>query len=157
MTTRVGRVGGVSVAALLVLVGASACGGSGGEPMSQKPSASGKPAAAAAEEACVHELDTALGKIASAYSATDFFRVSDEGRTVSVNGPVEGDSGALLDLQAVTCVLHELKAPEAIQEKMLQTRALDGRQSDTWSKYQVSWSYHPDNGFEAIIETKPRS
>jgi hypothetical protein len=37
---------------------------------------------------------------------------------------------------------------------MMETRALDGRQEETWSGYAVSWSYHPDDGFNAIFEAK---
>jgi hypothetical protein len=37
---------------------------------------------------------------------------------------------------------------------MEQTRALDGRQQDTWGGYTASWSYHPDSGMELIVQAK---
>jgi hypothetical protein len=34
---------------------------------------------------------------------------------------------------------------------MESTRALDGMQSATWSSYEVTWTYHPDDGLDLII------
>jgi len=39
-------------------------------------------------------------------------------------------------------------------EEMGQTRALDGRQNASCNKYEVSWSYHPDNGLEVMYKLK---
>lgn len=147
---RFGGALGASATVVLVLA-AGGCASDGKSGTKATGAAVGK-----AEKRCAVELDKTLGESTTDHSATseDFFTVSDGGKTVSVDGPVEGDSGALFDLQAVTCVLNTLKAPDSITEKMLQTRALDGRQSDEWSTYEVSWSYHPDDGFNAIVETK---
>ena len=32
------------------------------------------------------------------------------------------------------------------------TRALDGRLSASTDEFEVSWTYHPDNGLEAMFE-----
>jgi hypothetical protein len=37
---------------------------------------------------------------------------------------------------------------------MEQTRALDGRQSETWEDFSASWTYHPDNGLDVLIREK---
>jgi hypothetical protein len=34
---------------------------------------------------------------------------------------------------------------------MEKTRALDGRQTASWSFIEASWTYHPDNGLDVII------
>ena len=30
-----------------------------------------------------------------------------------------------------------------------------GRQTDSWESYEASWSYHPDNGLNIVIEATP--
>lgn len=47
-------------------------------------------------------------------------------------------------------VNNELGLPASIATKMGQTRALDGRQTETYEKMEVSWTYHPDNGLEVL-------
>ena len=48
----------------------------------------------------------------------------------------------------------ELGFPQSLNEKMLNTRALDGRLSEENEKIRVSWTYHPNNGLEVIYEKK---
>ncbi len=43
---------------------------------------------------------------------------------------------------------------EALNNKMNQTRALDGTQSDENSKVEVTWTYHPDDGLEVTYSLK---
>jgi hypothetical protein len=38
--------------------------------------------------------------------------------------------------------------------QMKKTRALDGTQSASWDAIEATWSYHPDNGFDIILEEK---
>jgi len=48
----------------------------------------------------------------------------------------------------------ELELPESLNKKMESTRAMDGRQSETYGKVTVSWTYHPDKGLEVMYEKK---
>jgi len=48
----------------------------------------------------------------------------------------------------------ELNLPEAVTPKMGQTRALDGRQPETYEDIEVSWTYHPDTGLEVLYEVR---
>lgn len=41
--------------------------------------------------------------------------------------------------------------PESVKAHMFATRALDGRQTDTWPGFSASWSYHPDDGMDLVI------
>lgn len=49
---------------------------------------------------------------------------------------------------AVKKVNEVLGLPDSLYEEMGSTRALDGRQSQTFGNITVSWSYHPDKGLE---------
>jgi hypothetical protein len=62
----------------------------------------------------------------------------------------DSDTGqfTVVDLR---CVLTALNAPTYITTQMGQTRALDGRQTATWDKFEASWTYHPDNGLDVLI------
>ena len=48
----------------------------------------------------------------------------------------------------------ELGLPDYLWQEMLQTRAIDGRQSETVGNIEVSWSYHPDQGLEVLYKLK---
>lgn len=55
---------------------------------------------------------------------------------------------------AISSVNSALGLPDALFEKMGQTRALDGRQTESYDDLTVSWTYHPDNGLEIMYEKK---
>lgn len=48
--------------------------------------------------------------------------------------------------------LAKLGFSPAVYERMNRTRALDGTQSATADGVNVTWTYHPDNGLEAVFE-----
>lgn len=48
----------------------------------------------------------------------------------------------------------ELDLPDSIEEKMSNTRSIDGRQIEEFDDIEVSWTYHPDNGLEVLYEKK---
>ena len=54
----------------------------------------------------------------------------------------------------VDCVLKASGASSAVLAKMGKTRALDGTRTDSWSNFEVSYSYHPNSGFAVILEEK---
>ncbi|WP_125615954.1 hypothetical protein [Specibacter cremeus] len=92
----------------------------------------------AAVTAC--DLDTAAG-----------VTVMDGGKSLEVHTSGKKKSGA--DASALACVLRELGTPQGVIARMDSTRALDGTQTGTWSGLSASWTYHPDNGFNVVIET----
>jgi len=48
----------------------------------------------------------------------------------------------------------ELGFSEALYTRMGKTRALDGTLTDENDKVKVSWTYHPDNGFNVVYTLK---
>ncbi len=48
----------------------------------------------------------------------------------------------------------ELGFTEALSKKMEQTRALDGTMEDENNDIKVSWTYHPDDGFQVTYSLK---
>jgi len=56
--------------------------------------------------------------------------------------------------QTVQDINQALGFSDSLWEKMAQTRALDGRQSFESDEFTVTWSYHPDNGLNALYERK---
>lgn len=60
-----------------------------------------------------------------------------------------GDS---LGFECIKKANEILKLPESLLAKMAQTRAIDGRQVETYNGFTVSWSYHPDSGLEVMYE-----
>ncbi|WP_291279034.1 hypothetical protein [Galactobacter sp.] len=58
--------------------------------------------------------------------------------------------GASIDV--VGCMLGGIGMDQATLDKINQTRALDGRQEDTWGVWEASWGYHPDDGLNLVVE-----
>lgn len=80
-------------------------------------------------------------------------RVDDGGKTLIINS--SGDPiKSLVDTQTVACVLDELNATGAVRSHIESTRALDGRQTDSWDGFTAAWTYHPDDGLDITIEQK---
>ena len=62
------------------------------------------------------------------------------------------DAGSgTLNQSDVICVLAKLDTPSYVIREMDQTRALDGRLSQSWGRFEASWSYHPDDGLDVLI------
>ena len=77
--------------------------------------------------------------------------ISDGDRTLFLDlGGKDSGSGSL-DVTELACVLVELETPSYVTTAMQQTRALDGRLSETWGNFEATWSYHPDNGLDVVI------
>ncbi|AIY17742.1 hypothetical protein GUY44_06910 [Pimelobacter simplex] len=79
--------------------------------------------------------------------APEVVTVGDGGDSLTV-----GDGQAEVANKASTCVLDELDAPDSVRGKVLDTNAAQGRQSDSWDDWEVSWTYHPDRGLHLIVE-----
>ncbi|MBB4750447.1 hypothetical protein [Actinoplanes lobatus] len=76
--------------------------------------------------------------------------IADDGHTLIFDGTGEEDySGVPYD--AEQCVFDALKMPVAVQAHIGDTRALDGRQQESWDGITASWTYHPDDGLDMII------
>jgi len=57
-----------------------------------------------------------------------------------------------MSVVAMTCVLEETDATDAIMSQVEQTNSLMGRQDVEWDDFTLSWSYHPDSGASAVFE-----
>ncbi|PST47725.1 hypothetical protein COO72_11485 [Bifidobacterium callitrichos] len=51
---------------------------------------------------------------------------------------------------ALSCLLSELKMPDATISKMQNTSGLDGTQSDSWDGIKATWSYNANREFDAF-------
>ena len=76
--------------------------------------------------------------------------VADGGHTLTVDTRGDEDAGGT-SVEELSCVLDSLGTPEAVRTHMDETRALDGRQQDSWGPFTASWIYHPDSGLELIV------
>jgi hypothetical protein len=76
---------------------------------------------------------------------------TDNGTSLILGTPGEEDTAGV-PLTQVACVLDRLDVPDAVIAQMDGTRALDGRQTAEWPGYTASWTYHPDDGLDLIIQ-----
>ncbi|AGL13903.1 hypothetical protein [Actinoplanes sp. N902-109] len=87
---------------------------------------------------------------AAAHCADTGLTIADAGQTLLLDGTGEEDFTGMRSSD-LSCVLEVLRTPQAVREHMWDTRALDGRQEDSWPGFTASWSYHPDDGMDMVI------
>lgn len=68
--------------------------------------------------------------------------------SISVDSKNKYDTDSLNDIKTI---IYTLDLPDSLYDSMSQTTALMGRQKETYGNYEVSWSYHPDNGLDVIF------
>jgi hypothetical protein len=80
-----------------------------------------------------------------------YFEIGDSGRSLIIDGaPDDKKRGAAFE--DIGCVLGYTGVTDAAIERITSTRALDGRQDTTWGTISASWTYHPDNGLDMLLE-----
>ncbi len=77
--------------------------------------------------------------------------VMDNGMSMNLRTAGKKSDGATM--LTVVCVLTELEAPDSLLTRLDSTRALDGTQTGEWAGFSASWTYHPDNGLNIILES----
>ncbi|GGM65636.1 hypothetical protein GCM10011608_58590 [Micromonospora sonchi] len=82
-------------------------------------------------------------------SGTEYARVGDGGRTLTLNSHGKKSSG--LAYAQLECYWTMLEMPDSVRAEVEATRALDGRRSGEWDGIRVSWSYHPDSGVQMVF------
>lgn len=99
-------------------------------------------------------LKKAYEEIITEYpSAVLCFEISDDGSFISVDtNPYDIDDYSVSGAFSVIPAFHEkLCLSDYIREEMLQTSALDGRQTDGNGQIEVSWKYHPARDWKRSI------
>jgi hypothetical protein len=79
--------------------------------------------------------------------------LADGDKTLLIDTEGTDDAGGT-DVMAMGCVAKHLEMPAAVVAHMDGTRALDGRQTDSWGDFTAAWSYHPDDGVSLTIEQR---
>lgn len=89
-----------------------------------------------------------VGATCEIAEAPEVVAVLDGGDSLAVAGGGQMDVAT----KATTCVLDELDAPESVRTKVFDTSAIQGRQSDSFDGWQVSWTYQPAAGLLLLVE-----
>ena len=76
---------------------------------------------------------------------------SNNNSSQSGNGSSNHDYYNATNTQILKSAVTALKLPDYIYQRMLKTTAMQGRQEVTVNGITVSWTYHPDNGLEAMF------
>ncbi|WP_344884570.1 hypothetical protein [Zhihengliuella alba] len=107
--------------------------------------------AAGASDESTAGIETAL-EDCSLTAETSGVYVLDDGQALELDGSGEGVLSGGLDTDDQVCVLDGLGMPESGYSRMSSTRALDGTQTISWDAFRASWTYHPDDGLDIIVE-----
>ncbi|MCI8306777.1 MAG: DUF2116 family Zn-ribbon domain-containing protein [Lachnospiraceae bacterium] len=84
------------------------------------------------------------------YCNSDFARIADDGSYLFVDTNTS-DKDDEIDYVAYLAILEineALALPESVNNKMNQTRSMDGIQTESGEGFEVSWTYHPEKGLE---------
>jgi hypothetical protein len=113
-------------------------------------------AAAKAEEEAQEPYDKAKANLAVAKTVCLTSKADKRGVTVTDHSVtfVNGGTAKGASIDVIGCMLGGIDTDSATIDKINQTRALDGRQEDTWGVWEASWGYHPDNGLDLVAEIK---
>jgi hypothetical protein len=76
--------------------------------------------------------------------------IADEGYTLTVESRGEEDSTGLY-YDDLTCILDKINTPRAVISHFQQTTSMDGRQTESWDDFTLSWSYHPNRGADFVV------
>ena len=90
------------------------------------------------------------------YLSSSYARLAADGSYLSIDtNPYDWDDYSSEEaIVGLRNVVSALGLPDSLLQKMGSTRALDGRQTETYSNIEVSWSYHPDDGLEVLFTKK---
>jgi len=103
--------------------------------------------------------DRLIAEVMSGEDGTGFSALISECTKVSISGDqtsvtfdTEGEEDISGDsLVEVYCSLAIVGAPDYVFDLIATTRALDGRQTESWGEFRASWSYHPNSGLQLVI------
>ena len=80
--------------------------------------------------------------------------IADEDRTLALDMKGEDDAVGT-DITTIACVLNSIDTPTRVINLMDSTRAMDGRQTDSWEndrgRFTATWSYHPNTGMNVLL------
>lgn len=84
--------------------------------------------------------------------------VAEDGSYMTIdNNPLNMKGGSIIfnetGLEHVKLTNKALGLPEWLYKEMANTRAIDGRQKESFDDVTVTWSYHPNQGLEVIYRT----
>ena len=111
---------------------------------------SGRPGAAAPSPTAPAETRLQSAKRECAPGDT-YVTLGDSGTSMVISG-VAAEETLGASLTELACLLDELDVPDAVVSHMETTRALDGRQEASWAGFTASWTYHPDDGLDVILQ-----
>ncbi len=75
--------------------------------------------------------------------------LQDGGKTLQIEGYGRTSYSAIdLNDKDWACVVNAMKIPGSVQNKIGQTRALDGMVSATFSGVEAFWTFHPESGLD---------
>lgn len=102
-----------------------------------------------AEAEAMHQA--LVDKLAKAYNSCigGQATLSSDGTELIIDGKNQYDILSVSDIQNV-CSTLEL--PETLFEEMSRTNSLMGKQTQNSKGYQISWSYHPNNGLDVYFK-----
>lgn len=79
--------------------------------------------------------------------------LGDAGKTLTLDGQGKKDSASVgLSVSDEACILNAVHVSDAIISEMDSTTAMMGRQQGEWDGFKATWTYHPDNGLDVIIQ-----
>jgi hypothetical protein len=88
----------------------------------------------------------------SDHGSADGITYGDNDKTLSLDGEGKEDHNDVVKLDTEMNILQALNISTAIEERIGNTRALDGTLSGEWGTFKATWTYHPDNGLDIVIE-----
>jgi hypothetical protein len=102
-------------------------------------------------KACTKAVDKAITGMGDQYAGRDFVEISEDGESVSVSSPVNGENGAIVAGLALGCILQKTRAPSTVEARLQRMTPVDGRREAYWSDLTMTYSLDLDRGLTAVV------
>lgn len=98
--------------------------------------------------------DVDLGKVYEEYCDSEFAEIGDDSSYIKITCNYEEQTVYVFEssLKAIKKVNEALGLPAAVYTRMEETRAIDGKQSESHDFVNVSWWYDGNNGMTVLYE-----
>jgi predicted TIM-barrel enzyme len=94
--------------------------------------------------------DTCAGSIDTEPALHDSLELEDGNKSLYLSSP----DTAVQDYATYECVAVATDMPDSVMNKISQTTALAGMQSDEWANIEATWSYHSGDSLDITLELK---
>ncbi|MBK0421569.1 hypothetical protein JD292_05735 [Leucobacter sp. CSA2] len=93
-----------------------------------------------------------FGELADACGINSLgYSVQDDGESIRFDDAAKFEPNRA-SASEIECFASSIGAPDSLEFKIGNTRAVDGTLNERWKDHQATWTYHPESGLNIVFE-----